>query len=142
MSRSDQKPANVGMSCVFTLATLASLGFASAGPSGLISYCTTKAGILTLIKVMAVELAQYGIRVNAVSPGPADTARSVELVGEAKMEELRRKFPVVPMGRLATADDIANAFLFLASDEAAYVTGHNLVVDGGLTAQIYNVVDV
>ena len=109
---------------------------------GSTSYCTTKAGILTLIKVMAVELAPYGIRVNAVSPGPADTARSVELVGEAKMEEFRRRFSVVPMGRLATADDIANAFLFLASDEAAYVTGHNLVVDGGLTAQIYNVADV
>ena len=106
---------------------------------GSTSYCTTKAGILTLVKVMAVELAPYGIRVNAVSPGPADTARSVELVGEAKMEELRRDFPVVPMGRLATADDIANAFLFLASDEAAFVTGHNLVVDGGLTAQVYNV---
>ena len=58
------------------------------------------------------------------------------------MEELRREFPVVPMGRLATADDIANAFLFLASDEAAYVTGHNLIVDGGLTAQVYNVANV
>lgn len=109
---------------------------------GSTSYCTTKAGILTLVKVMAVELAPYGIRVNAVSPGPADTARSIELVGEAKMEELRREFPVVPMGRLATADDIANAFLFLASDEAAYVTGHNLIVDGGLTAQVYNVANV
>jgi NAD(P)-dependent dehydrogenase (short-subunit alcohol dehydrogenase family) len=112
---------------------------ASGAGRGSTSYCTTKAGILTLVKVMAVELAPHGIRVNAVSPGPADTARSVELVGEAKMEELRREFPVVPMGRLATPDDIANAFLFLASDEAAYITGHNLIVDGGLTAQVYNV---
>jgi NAD(P)-dependent dehydrogenase (short-subunit alcohol dehydrogenase family) len=112
---------------------------ASGAGRGSTSYCTTKAGILTLVKVMAVELAPHGIRVNAVSPGPADTARSVELVGEAKMEELRREFPVVPMGRLATADDIANAFLFLASAEAAYITGHNLIVDGGLTAQVYNV---
>jgi NAD(P)-dependent dehydrogenase (short-subunit alcohol dehydrogenase family) len=115
---------------------------ASGAGRGSTSYCTTKAGILTLIKVMAVELAPHGIRVNAVSPGPADTARSVELVGEEKMVELRQKFPVVPMGRLATADDIANAFLFLASDAAAYVTGHNLVVDGGLTAQVYNVAAV
>ena len=49
---------------------------------------------------------------------------------------------MVPLGRLASAEDIANAFAFLASDEAAYITGHNLIVDGGLTAQIYNVVDV
>jgi NAD(P)-dependent dehydrogenase (short-subunit alcohol dehydrogenase family) len=119
----------------------ASINAAGAG-RGSTSYCATKAGILTLVKVMAVELAPYGIRVNAVSPGPADTARSVQLVGEARMEDFRRRFPVVPMNRLAAAEDIANAFLFLASDEAAYVTGHNLVVDGGLTAQIYNVADV
>jgi NAD(P)-dependent dehydrogenase (short-subunit alcohol dehydrogenase family) len=108
---------------------------------GSVAYCTTKAGMLTLVKVMAVELAQFGIRVNAVSPGPADTARSVQLVGEQRMEGFRKRFPGVPMNRLASADDIANAFLFLASDDAAYITGHNLVVDGGLTAQIYNVVD-
>jgi NAD(P)-dependent dehydrogenase (short-subunit alcohol dehydrogenase family) len=119
----------------------ASINAGGAG-RGSVSYCTTKAGILTLVKVMAVELAPAGIRVNAVSPGPADTARSVQLVGEAKMDEFRQRFPVVPMGRLATADDIANAFLFLASDEAAYITGHNLIVDGGLTAQLYNVADV
>ncbi len=119
----------------------ASINAGGAG-RGSVSYCTTKAGILTLVKVMAVELAPYGIRVNAVSPGPADTARSVQLVGEETMERFRQRFPAVPMGRLASADDIANAFLFLASDEAAYVTGHNLVVDGGLTAQLYNVADV
>ncbi|MBA2521500.1 MAG: glucose 1-dehydrogenase [Chloroflexia bacterium] len=119
----------------------ASINATGAG-RGSTSYCTTKAGILTLVKVMAVELAPYNIRVNAVSPGPADTAWSVQLVGEEKMEEFRHRFPVVPMGRLASADDIANAFLFLASAEAAYVTGHNLVVDGGLTARVYNVADV
>ena len=124
-----------------SIAYTSSINAAGAG-RGSAAYCTTKAGILTLVKVMAVELAAHNIRVNAVSPGPADTARSVLLVGEAKMEELRTKFPVVPLGRLASAEDIANAFAFLASEEAAYITGHNLVVDGGLTAQIYNVVDV
>ena len=114
---------------------------ASGAGRGSVAYCTTKAGILTLVKVMAVELAQYNIRVNAVSPGPADTARSVQLVGAAKMEQFRERFPGVPMQRLASADDIANAFLFLASNDAGYITGHNLVVDGGLTAQIYNVAD-
>lgn len=90
---------------------------------------------------MAVELAQYHIRVNCVSPGPADTQRSVDLVGDEKMEKFRRSFPAVPMNRLASAEDIANAFLYLASDAAAYVTGQNLIVDGGLTAQIYDVPD-
>jgi NAD(P)-dependent dehydrogenase (short-subunit alcohol dehydrogenase family) len=104
-----------------------------------VSYCATKAGIVGLLQVMAVELAKYNIRVNAVAPGPADTARSVQLVGEEQMEEFRRRFPVVPMGRLASADDVANAFVYLASDEAGYVTGQNLMVCGGVTAYVYNV---
>jgi len=107
--------------------------------AGFASYCATKAGIVGLLQVMAVELAKHNIRVNAVAPGPADTARSVQLVGEEKMEEFRQRFPVVPMGRLASADDIANAFLFLASDEASYITGQNLMVCGGVTAYVYNV---
>ena len=103
------------------------------------SYCATKAGIVGLIQVMAVELAKHNIRVNAVAPGPADTPRSVQLVGEETMEQFRQRFPVVPMGRLASADDVANAFLFLASDEATYITGQNLMVCGGVTAYVYNV---
>jgi NAD(P)-dependent dehydrogenase (short-subunit alcohol dehydrogenase family) len=103
------------------------------------SYCATKAGMVGLIQVMAVELAKHNIRVNGVGPGPADTPRSVQLVGEETMEQFRKRFPVVPMGRLASADDIANAFLYLASDEASYVTGQNLMVCGGVTAYVYNV---
>ena len=103
------------------------------------SYCATKAGIVGLIQVMAVELAKHNIRVNGVGPGPADTPRSVQLVGEETMARFRERFPVVPMGRLASADDVANAFLFLASDEASYVTGQNLMVCGGVTAYVYNV---
>lgn len=103
------------------------------------SYCATKAGIVGLIQVMAVELAKHNIRVNGVGPGPADTPRSVQLVGEETMEQFRKRFPVVPMGRLASADDVANTFLFLASDEAGYITGQNLMVCGGVTAYVYNV---
>jgi len=103
------------------------------------SYVAAKSGIAGLIKVMAVELAKHNIRVNGVGPGPADTPRSVQLVGEETMEKFREKFPVVPMNRLAAADDIANAFVFLASDEASYVTGQNLMVCGGVTAYVYNV---
>ncbi|HKG25326.1 MAG TPA: SDR family oxidoreductase, partial [Thermomicrobiales bacterium] len=92
-----------------------------------------------LLQVMAVELAKYNIRVNAVGPGPADTPRSVQLVGEETMEQFRKKFPIVPLNRLAAADDVANAFIFLASDEASYITGQNLMVCGGITAYVYNV---
>jgi NAD(P)-dependent dehydrogenase (short-subunit alcohol dehydrogenase family) len=105
---------------------------------GFAPYCVTKAGLVSLAQVMAVELAPHGIRVNCVSPGPADTQRSVDLVGEETMERFRASFPGVPMNRLASAEDIAEAFLYLASDAASYITGHNLVVDGGLTAQIYD----
>jgi NAD(P)-dependent dehydrogenase (short-subunit alcohol dehydrogenase family) len=89
---------------------------------------------------MAIELAGHRIRVNAVSPGPADTQQSVDLVGDELMAKWRRDgFPVAPLGRLASPDDIAGAFSYLASDDAVYVTGVNLVVDGGITAHAYSV---
>lgn len=117
-------------------ASISSLGHGR----GFTPYCVSKAGIVSLTKAMAVELAGHAIRVNAVSPGPADTQQSVDLVGEELMEKWRREgFPVVPLNRLASADDIAGAFLYLASDDAAYVSGVNLVVDGALTAQTYDV---
>ncbi|HWE63137.1 MAG TPA: SDR family NAD(P)-dependent oxidoreductase, partial [Chloroflexota bacterium] len=110
----------------------ASISATGAG-RGMVHYCATKAGIVTLVKVMAVELAEYGIRVNSVSPGPADTQQSVDVAGAAAMEQFRKSFPVVPMNRLARAEDIAATFAFLASDDAAYITGQNIIVDGGLT---------
>ncbi len=107
---------------------------------GFTSYCVTKAGDRALMKSMAVELARSGVRVNSVSPGPADTQQSTDIVGEELMEKWRKHgFPEVPLNRLASVDDIANAFLFLASDEASYITGHDLVVDGGHTADIYEI---
>lgn len=103
-------------------------------------YNAAKAGTANLVKTMSLELAGTGVRVNCVSPGPSDTQQSVDLVGEELMEKWRSEgFPVVPMGRLGGADDMAAAFSFLASDDAAYITGVNLVVDGGLTAHAYSV---
>ena len=102
-------------------------------------YNATKAATANLVQTMALELAKHRIRVNCVSPGPADTQQSVDLVGEELMKKFRESFPVVPLGRLAAPDDVAAAFSYLASDEASYVTGHNLVVDGGLTAHAYTV---
>ena len=103
-------------------------------------YGATKAAVANLAQTMAIELAEHNIRVNCISPGPSDTQQSVDLVGEELMDTWRQEgFPVVPMGRLGAADDMAAAFSYLASDDAAYVTGTNLVVDGGLTAHAYTI---
>ena len=107
---------------------------------GFTSYCVTKAADRALMKSMAVELARSGVRVNSVSPGPADTQQSTDIVGEELMAKWREHgFPEVPLNRLATTNDNASAFLFLASDEASYITGHDLVVDGGHTADVYEI---
>jgi NAD(P)-dependent dehydrogenase (short-subunit alcohol dehydrogenase family) len=120
-----------------TIAFTASVNALGAG-RGAAAYCATKAGLIALMQVMAVELAPERIRVNCVSPGPGDTQRSIDLIGETAMRGLRQAFPGVPLNRLASAEDVAEAFLFLASDSASYITGHNLVVDGGLTAVVYD----
>ncbi len=122
-----------GRGCILYTISVSALG---AG-NNFAAYCAAKAGQVALVKVMAAELAEYQIRVNGVSPGPADTQRSVDFLGEEVMKDLRRSFPTVPLGRLASPDDIANAFIYLASDEASYVTGINLIVDGGLSGLIY-----
>jgi NAD(P)-dependent dehydrogenase (short-subunit alcohol dehydrogenase family) len=122
-----------GKGCILFTISVSALG---AG-NGFAAYCAAKSGQVALVKVMAAELAPYQIRVNGVSPGPADTQRSVDFLGEEVMQGLRRSFPTVPLGRLASPDDIANAFIYLASDEASYVTGINLIVDGGLSGLIY-----
>jgi NAD(P)-dependent dehydrogenase (short-subunit alcohol dehydrogenase family) len=109
--------------------------------SGFAPYCVCKAGLVSLSQVMAIELARHGIRVNCVSPGPGDTPRSEEAVGLEKMEELRRGFSAVPLNKLVTPEEVAGAFVFLASTEAGSITGHNLVVDGGLSARIYELPD-
>jgi NAD(P)-dependent dehydrogenase (short-subunit alcohol dehydrogenase family) len=122
-----------GGSILFT-ASVSALG---AG-SGFAPYCVSKAGLVSLAQVMAIELARDGIRVNCVSPGPGDTPRSEDYAGREKMEELRKEFPVMPINRLVRPDEVAEAFLYLASDGAGAVTGHNLLVDGGLNARIYD----
>lgn len=117
-------------------ASISSLG----GSPEFSHYGAAKAGTANLVKTMALELVQHGIRVNAISPGPSDTQQSVDLVGEELMDKWRSEgFPVVPMGRLGSPDDMAAAFSFLASDDASYITGVNLVIDGGLTAHAYSV---
>jgi NAD(P)-dependent dehydrogenase (short-subunit alcohol dehydrogenase family) len=105
-------------------------------------YGASKAGIVNLAKTMAIELVSRGVRVNTVSPGPLDTPMSLALLGsEEAMQSAREDWPLVPMRRLGKPEEIAASFAYLASDDASYVTGHNLVVDGGLTAQAYSIPD-
>lgn len=94
------------------------------------AYVTAKGGILGLTKTLAVELGPYDITVNALSPGATDTP----LNQVAYTPEVRRNYEHrIPLGRIASAGEIADPIVFLASGESRYVTGHELVVDGGMT---------
>lgn len=97
---------------------------------GLLPYCVSKAGVQMLARCMALELAPRGIRANVVAPGVLDAGVSARIFRE--FPERRAPFQqMIPMGRLGTADQVAQALVFLASDAAAYITGSTLLVDGG-----------
>ena len=133
--RAAQAMKNTGGGVILFTSSISALGHGR----NFTAYCVGKAAIVSLAKAIAVELAPWKIRANCVSPGPADTQQSVDIVGEDLMNKWRAEgFPVVPMNRLAATDDIASAFLYLASDDARYVSGINLVVDGAYTAQVYD----
>jgi len=98
------------------------------------SYGAAKAGLISLVKSMGVELADYGIRVNSIAPGSIRTPR-VLLSPDADAFDERIRQSLVPFKRRGETDEIAKAILFLSSDLASYVTGQTLAVDGGWTAQ-------
>ncbi|MEO8966151.1 MAG: SDR family oxidoreductase [Solirubrobacteraceae bacterium] len=98
-----------------------------------IAYTASKGGVLALSRELGVEFAQRGIRVNAMCPGPIDTPLLRELYASDPAQAARRMVHV-PMGRFGTAEEIANAVLFLASDESSYVNATTFLVDGGLSA--------
>ena len=97
------------------------------------SYCATKAGQIGLTKALAMELAPVGVRVNAVLPAGVDTPLMHEWASSMPDTEasLQLVDAIHPIGRMATAEEIGRACLFLASEDAAFVTGHSLQVDGG-----------
>ena len=97
-----------------------------------ISYTSSKGGVLALSRELGVEFARQGVRVNALCPGPVDTPLLQELYA-ADPEQAQRRLVHVPIGRFARPEEIANAALFLASDESSYVTASAFLVDGGLT---------
>jgi len=103
------------------------------GNPGMAVYAATKGAQLSLMRTLAVELAPRGIRVNAVSPGPIETPMMTKLGMPAdKLDDFKVSFAArIPTGRFGTPEEIANAVAFLGSAEASYITGANLVVDGG-----------
>jgi NAD(P)-dependent dehydrogenase (short-subunit alcohol dehydrogenase family) len=100
------------------------------GVENLVGYNTAKAGVIELTRTMAVELAQHHITVNAIAPAQIDTRLTRSLPAEARARRVER----IPMGRFGEVDEVARVALFLASDDASYVTGHTLAVDGGYLA--------
>lgn len=96
-------------------------------------HCSSKAGVLMLTKVMALELGKHGITVNCVSPGLTDVSE-VSRHGGATPEYIANHLTAMPLGRLARPEEIANMVLFLASDQAQFITGQHIAVDGGYSA--------
>jgi NAD(P)-dependent dehydrogenase (short-subunit alcohol dehydrogenase family) len=97
-----------------------------------IAYTASKGGVLSMTREIAVEFARRGIRANALCPGPIETPLLAELLAEPARRQ--RRLVHIPVGRFGQAEEIANAALFLASDESSFITGATFVVDGGITA--------
>lgn len=104
------------------------------GSPGLSAYGAAKAAVVNFTRAAALEGAPHNVRVNVVVPGVVWTeATQAALTTEAMVQGTAR---AVPLGRIAKAEEVANAILFLASDESSYITGHSLVVDGGKTCEL------
>jgi len=113
-----------------TIINIASIAGEVGVPMGA-AYCTAKGGVISLTKLMAAELAAHRIRVNAIAPGVVDTENVRRVVGD---DGMKIREALVPLGRLGTTQDIAKTALFLTSDDAGFVSGHIMHVDGGFMA--------
>lgn len=100
------------------------------GQSGTAAYTAAKGGVVNMTRTLALEGAKKGVRVNSIGPGYIDTPLLAGLDDELKQGLIS----LHPIGRLGRPEEVANAFLFLVSDEASFITGANLLVDGGFTA--------
>ncbi len=117
-----------GGSVINTASFVAVMGAATSQ----IAYTASKGGVLALSRELGVEFAKRGIRVNALCPGPVETPLLLELFA-SDPERAARRLVHVPMGRFGKASEIANAVLFLASDESSFVNAATFVVDGGIS---------
>jgi len=123
-SRAARELAKRGGGCMINLSS----GGARQAHRGMVSYDASKGGVEAMTRALALDLAPYGIRVNALAPG------AINVMGLSE-EEARRRGETVPLGRVGTPDELAGPAVFLASDDAAYVTGVVISVDGGLLIQ-------
>ncbi|MEP6625286.1 MAG: glucose 1-dehydrogenase [Acidimicrobiia bacterium] len=120
--------ASGGGSIVNVASFVALMGAATAQ----IAYTASKGGVLAMTREIAVEYGRRNIRANSLCPGPIGTPMLEELMSDPARKA--RRLVHIPMGRLGRAEELANAALFLASDESSFMTGAQLVVDGGITA--------
>ncbi|MDI6798494.1 MAG: SDR family NAD(P)-dependent oxidoreductase [Candidatus Aenigmarchaeota archaeon] len=113
---------------IINIASIA-MGQQGIGFPNIVHYCASKGGIVAMTEALAVELAPYNIRVNAISPGMIETPMIDPIKKDPKMEEaiLAR----IPMRRAGRPEEVSNLVLFLASDESSYMTGSTVVIDGG-----------
>ncbi len=116
-----------------SIVNLTSINGVSPGPyAG--AYGSTKAAVALMTQQLAIEFGPAGVRVNAVAPGLIDGGMSEPIYADPDVRRARSE--KIPLGRLGTVDDIANVVLWMASDDAGYVTGQNLIVDGGVVMSI------
>jgi NAD(P)-dependent dehydrogenase (short-subunit alcohol dehydrogenase family) len=113
------------------IVNMASMGGGVIGVPGLSSYNAAKGGVIGLTRSAAMEFAGQQIRINAISPGLVAT----DILANVPQESLQQMIDSIPMKRAGQAEDVATAVVWLCSDAAAYITGHNLVIDGGFTVQ-------
>lgn len=116
-----------GGSIVNTASFVAVMGAATSQ----VAYTASKGAVLAMTREIAIEYARRGIRANALCPGPVDTPLLAQLLADPAARQ--RRLVHIPMGRLARAEEVARAALFLASDESSYVNGATFLVDGGIT---------
>lgn len=117
-----------GGGVILSTASVAGMvGFMGSG-----AYAAAKAGVINLTRLVALEYAHQNIRVNCICPGVITTPMAQRVMGDRPIEQVIR---LEPIGRLGTADDIANVALFLASDEASFATGAPFIIDGGYVAR-------
>jgi NAD(P)-dependent dehydrogenase (short-subunit alcohol dehydrogenase family) len=125
-----------GGSVINTASFVATMGAATSQ----ISYTASKGGVLALSRELGVEFARRGVRVNALCPGPVNTPLLQELFAKDP-EKAQRRLVHLPMGRFAEVREIAQAALFLASDESSYVNASTFLVDGGLSGAYVTPID-